>query len=92
MLGDEAEHVFDVDDADDVVDRLAVDRETAVAASHYTFRRSRAYCARLKPDGLGARHHDFADTPVVEAKDAVHQLGLLFADSAFLRADIDEHP
>ena len=90
-LGNAAEDVFDVDDADDIVERITIDREARMRRRIEGLVQRGHTGTGLQPGHLGARDHHLVDTPVVEAEHPFHQLRLLFAHRPLLGADIDEH-
>ena len=89
-VGDAAQHVLDVDDADDVVVRALEDREAGVRRFQVHLVEVAGRCPRCQEDDLGARDHHLVDAAVAEAEDAAEQLGLLLLQQAGLRALVDE--
>ena len=85
-LGHPVEQVRDVEDADDVVDALAVDGQTRVPAAGRDLGDLRSRRIHRQRHHLGARHHDLSRGQIGEREDAVQHLLLFFLEHpGFLR-------
>ncbi len=87
-----AEEIADVEHADDVVERLAVDGEARVRRVEH--RRERLLGRHLDRDGddVGLRDHHVGDVLVPEVEDAFDQLALAVLDLALRGRAGEEHP
>ena len=89
---DRAEQVADVEDADDVVERLAIDGVARVRRVEDDRERLLRRHLDRDRDDVGLRHHHVGDVLVPEDEDLVDQLPLALLDLALLRRAGDEHP
>ena len=90
VLVDAARDVLEVDDAEDVVDVLADDRDAAEAAAQRQRHRLAQRPPALDDDHLGARHHDLAHDRVAELEDRVDHVALVVLDEPALLGEVDE--
>ena len=82
----QADEVLDEDEAEDVVERVAVDRHARVLLLGETPAAARPASRRHCADDVGTRRHDLTDERVAEVDDRLQQPALLALDQAFLLA------
>ena len=90
-VDERGEQVAHVQDADDVVERLAVDR---VASERRVDDRREAFLGReidREGDDLGPRHHHVRDFLVGEVEDLVEHFLFLALELARLRRSVEQH-
>ncbi len=87
---EERQQVLGVEDADDLVDRVLVDRDPAVALLDDDVDRLLHRGGRGERDHRDARDHDLVDALVAELDDRVDHLLLLGLEDALLAAALDE--
>ena len=90
-VDERGEQVAHVQDADDVVERLAVDR---VAGERRVDDGREAFLGRefdREGDDLGPRHHHVRDLLVREVEDLVEHLLLLALELARLGRSVEQH-
>ena len=64
-VGDRRQHVLDVDEADHVVQRLAIDRHARMAVLDHAFDDFGKRLVDIERDDIDARHHDVAGVALV---------------------------
>ncbi len=84
------QEVLGVEDADDLVDRLLVDRDPRVALLDDEVDRLLERRVRPDPGDRDARDHDLVDAPLAELDDRVDHLLLLGLEDALLAAALDD--
>ena len=57
-VGDRGQHVLDVDEADHVIERLAIDRHARMAVLDHAFDDFGKRLLDIERDDIDARHHD----------------------------------
>ena len=82
--------VLGVDDADDVVDALAADRDAAVAVEEHDLHRVGDPEVGGDGDHVGAGHHDLADDGVAELDDRLDEAALLGLDDLVLHGQVGD--
>ena len=81
-----------MEDADDVVERLAVDRVARVRRVEHRLERLLRRQVDRDRDHLGPRHHHVGDLLVGEVEDLVEHLLLAVLDLALLGRAREQHP
>lgn len=90
-FGDAAQHILGVDDADDVVDVILIDRDTGVAFVDGKLDDVHHGSGVFYGGNVGSVGHYILHGDVVEFKDVVNHVGFILFDGAFFVADIDHH-
>ena len=90
-FGDAAQHILGVDDADDIVDVVLIDRDSGVAFVDGKLDDVHHGSGVFYGGDVSSVGHYILHGDVVELKDVVNHVGFILFDGAFFVADVDHH-
>ena len=88
---DTVEHILCIDDADDIIDILFIDRDSGITFFDCQMNDVHHSGGVFHGGDIGSMGHDVFSGDIVKFKDVVDHVGLVLFDRAFLVADVNHH-